>query len=224
MALPGGDAAARDTRRCAAGAVWEVGRDLTGLFAEDEAPIIAGMLRSGRNCVASSAAGRLFDAVACLLEVCDENSHEAQAAMALEALANPHFAASEESGLHAERFVHNEGAMLTVDLLAYVVDLRRRKEQGEGVSRLAWEFHEVFAAAWAHAALLASQQTGVKTVALSGGVFCNEIVTKRISERLAAQGLKVLRHEVVPPNDGGIAFGQAAVVTALLSRDAKGVK
>ena len=56
-----------------------------------------------------------------------------------------------------------------------------------------------------------SARTGLRVVGLSGGVFCNEIVTKRLSELLRAEGMTVLRHEVVPPNDGGISFGQAAV-------------
>ena len=79
---------------------------------------------------------------------------------------------------------------------------------------LAAEFHEAFCQAWAKAVQMASARTGLRVAGLSGGVFCNEIVTKRLSELLREQGMTVLRHEVVPPNDGGIAFGQAAVAMA----------
>ena len=58
------------------------------------------------------------------------------------------------------------------------------------------------------------EKTGFVCVVLSGGVFCNAIVTKRLGELLSEQGLHVLRHRVVPPNDGGLALGQAAVASA----------
>ena len=62
----------------------------------------------------------------------------------------------------------------------------------------------------------AAEQTGLKTVALSGGVFCNEIVSTELTGRAASRGrgLRVLRHRMVPPNDGGLSLGQAAIAAA----------
>ncbi len=208
--LPGGDAAARDTRRCAAGVMHALGRSIDGLFPSDQQVVVEAMLSSGRNCVTSSAAGRLFDAVAAILGVCDESTHEAQAAMALEALA---FSGKTKSRKQKAEIGAAHGEIL-VDLLPLIAELGDRKLRGEAVADLAAEFHEEFCQAWAQAVQLASVRTGLRVAGLSGGVFCNEIVTKRLSELLREQGMTVLRHEVVPPNDGGIALGQAAVATA----------
>ncbi len=211
--LAGGDAAARDTRRCAAGVLHVLGRPISWLFADDEQAIVEATLRSGRNCVTSSAAGRLFDAVAAMLGVCSENSHEAQAAMALEALAA---GGKAERGKQKAEIAESNGEM-EIDLLQAVADLGEKRMAGEPVADLAAEFHEIFCQAWANAVSTASGRTGLRVAGLSGGVFCNEIVTKRLTELLEEQGLTVLRHEVVPPNDGGIALGQAAVAMAQMA-------
>ncbi len=203
--LAGGDAAARDTRRCAAGVLWESGASLDGLLDDrPEQAMLSAMLERGTNVVRSSAAGRLFDAVAAILGVCMTNTHEAQAAMALESLA------SSAGPVKQLRIPPAKD----LDLLPYIAALRERRARGEEVAQLAAEFHEYFARSWAAATIDAAHATGVKIVGLSGGVFCNEIVTRRIAELLDLAGLRVLRHEVVPPNDGGLSLGQAAIALA----------
>ena len=211
--LAGGDQAARHTGRSAAGVLWEMGQDSAGLFEDPlEAAIVSGMLKSGENVIKSSSAGRLFDAAAAMLGICNENSHEAQAAMALESLAASYKGANVPTSeiKNQKSKIKNE-----IDILQFIVDLKPRHEDGEDSARLAWEFHEIFAQAWAAATIRASADTGVKIVALSGGVFCNEILTKRISALLSGAGLRVLRHKLVPPNDGGISFGQAAIASQI---------
>ena len=213
--LAGGDQAARHTRRSAAGVLWEMGQDSARLFEDPlEAAIVAGMLKSGENVIKSSAAGRLFDAAAAMLGICNENTHEAQAAMALESLA-----ASYEGAGVATSEIKNQKSKIKnefdIDILPFIARLKARHESGEDPSMLASEFHEIFAQAWAEATLRASAATGVTIVALSGGVFCNEIIIKRISALLSEAGLRVLRHKLVPPNDGGIAFGQAAIASQI---------
>lgn len=81
----------------------------------------------------------------------------------------------------------------------------------------AWAFHDHLAGAWESVVIEAVQRTGVRCVGLTGGVFCNELLTRLLSERIEGKGLRVLRHSVVPPNDGGLSLGQAAVAAARLS-------
>lgn len=216
--LAGGDVAARETRRCAAGVFFTEGacEEFHQLFTgATERMMIERMLTSGRNVVQSSAAGRLFDAAASILGVCDLNDHEARAAMRLEALAAGAQDCNFNSALTGKLCRESPSeALIIIDLLPYLVQMGVRK-QHQSVAELAREFHEVFAQAWAEATGRAANRTGIRVVALSGGVFCNEILTRRLTELLEAKQLTVLRHRVVPPNDGGIALGQAAIATAL---------
>ena len=87
-------------------------------------------------------------------------------------------------------------------------------ERGVGVGEIAGKFHEGFANLLVEAAARAAEATGLRTVALSGGTFQNRILLERVCELVEAGGLRVLHHRAVPPNDGGIALGQAVVAEA----------
>jgi hydrogenase maturation protein HypF len=232
MLLPGGDAAALDTRRSAAGLLWMAthGADqknpsedceafhqrMGSLFPDpSERDMLLQMLQSGAGCVASSAAGRVFDGMAALLSVCTRNEFEAQAPMALEAAAG---GIVPRPQLRAKEMVTRGPAGLTIDLTPLVRQLADAVGRGESKGQLAADFHEAFAQVWAAAVAEAARRTGRRIVGLSGGVFCNALLTRRLSELLAAQGLTVLRHQRVPANDGGIPFGQAAVAMGRLTR------
>jgi hydrogenase maturation protein HypF len=82
---------------------------------------------------------------------------------------------------------------------------------GAGVPRVAARFHNALAGATASACGILAGRHGLETVVLSGGVFQNRLLLERTARRLEADGLRVLLPERLPPNDGGIAFGQAAV-------------
>jgi hydrogenase maturation protein HypF len=164
--------------------------------------------------VASSSCGRLFDAVAALLGLCLENRFEAEAPMALESAAAGADAARPADGDYELR---EPGGLLEIDLAPFVRKLAHRPEHGATVPELAATFHEVLAAAWEAAVVKVSQETGLHTIVLSGGVFCNERLSGLLDHRLQKLGLRVLRHRDLPPNDGGIAYGQAAVATARLA-------
>jgi hydrogenase maturation protein HypF len=228
--LPGGDAAARDTRRCAASLLWMATHPADGkTLAKDceafhqrlsllfpdrfERDMLLAMLQSKAGCVASSAAGRVFDGVAALLGVCMQNDYEAQAPMALEAAASGIIPRLPVAG---EQFVTRTADTLVIDLSLLVLELVRAMSHGHSPQQLAADFHEGFAQAWATVVRQAARQTGRRIVGLSGGVFCNALLTRRLTELLADSGLTVLRHKQVPPNDGGISFGQAAVARARL--------
>jgi hydrogenase maturation protein HypF len=150
------------------------------------------------NAPLSSGMGRLFDAVAALLGVCDRISYEGQAAIELEWLAanvkaTPYrckVADGTIAGAELVRAAHD-------DLAA-----------GRSRAEIAAAFHEGVAAAGALACELAGDP---RTVVLSGGTFQNMRLLRATRQRLERLGFTVLAHRELPPNDGGVSFGQAAV-------------
>jgi hydrogenase maturation protein HypF len=177
-----------------------------------ERDMVAQMLRSDACCVPSSSAGRLFDGVAALLGLCQHNQYEAQAPCLLEAAAAQSTSALP---LHLDDWaLHQCDGLIEVDWSGLIRRLVGEISRGAEAGQLAMYFHQALAAALADAAAQAAQATGIKTVALSGGVFGNELFGEALSARLEQLGLRVLRHRQLPPNDGSIAFGQAAVAQA----------
>jgi hydrogenase maturation protein HypF len=212
--LPGGDVAAREPRRAALGLLYEAYgdrafemRDLLPLatFTEAELRILRHMLKSGLNAPLASSAGRLFDAIAALARLRQISGHEGQAAVELEGAAGG--AASKRC--YSFALIHDGGAAspdLTVDwapaLGALLADLRN----GVAVAEISVAFHNGLAAAIAEVAFRA----GEPNVVLSGGCFQNARLTETAVGFLRSAGFEPLWHRFVPPNDGGLAVGQAA--------------
>ncbi len=167
---------------------------------------VAALARSVLSPMTSSA-GRLFDAVAALCGVRDAVTYEGQAAVELEQAADP-----DERGTYAMTVA--EGLLRGSDLVRGVVDDLRA---GTPVPVVATRFHRGLVAGTARACGQVRSGTGLSTVALSGGVFQNELLTRWIVERLEHDGFRVLTHCRVPPNDGGISVGQVAVAAARTS-------
>jgi hydrogenase maturation protein HypF len=151
-----------------------------------------------------SSMGRLFDAVASLLGVRHRISYEAQAAIELEILAEA--AGSQSAGLTLP-----VGADGVIDHRPLIRALAAEVAAGIPAAILARAFHLAVAEAVADAAALIARPTGVRTVGLTGGVFQNVLLSGLCRTRLEARGLEVLTHHLVPPNDGGLALGQAAI-------------
>lgn len=146
------------------------------------------------NCVTSTSAGRLFDAVAATLGICTVSSYEGEAAMKLQA-----FAERSTKNFHAD---FNTTAEIFAEILV-------RRLDGENIFDTAKFFHESLAEFIARTCHKLSLRTKIKTVALSGGVFQNALLTSLTSAKLFHRGLNVLRHSMIPANDGGICIGQA---------------
>jgi hydrogenase maturation protein HypF len=165
---------------------------------------VAALTRSGTASPVTTSAGRLFDAVAALVGVRDVVSYEGQAAIELEQRV-----ADDAVGGYAARV--DDGAAVVIhaqDLVAAVVeDLR----DGAPAGGVAARFHRGVAEAIASAVVRVSVRCGLSTVALSGGVFQNVVLVDAVVDRLVARGFRVLLHQRVPPNDGGISLGQAVV-------------
>ena len=158
------------------------------------------LLDKNLNCVTSTSAGRLFDAVAAVLNVCKVSSHEGEAAMRLQAAAE-----CSTKNFHAD--------FATTDEI--FAELLNRRLSGENIFDLAKFFHVSLAALIGNVCAELSLRTKIKTVALSGGVFQNSLLSSLTSVELERRGLKVLRHSMIPANDGGICIGQAVHACAL---------
>ena len=152
------------------------------------------------NTAVSTSCGRLFDAASAILGIRYEQSFEGEAAIALE------FKATEYEG--EKDYVCED--LLDGDVIATEKIIRRLAEgklAGEDVRKLAYEFHYMLAKGVAQMAV--AKAGDIKTAALSGGCYQNKLLTKLTEKELKDNGFNVLLHSMVPPNDGGIALGQA---------------
>lgn len=197
--LPGGDAASRDGRRMAISYTIEAGVEL-----DDADPAIAAMVRSGVRSPYTSSAGRLFDAVASLLGVRDRARFDGQAACELEALA----ATSDDDGVYGFE-VHVKRSPWLIDVRPMIRTICGERTAKNDAAR---RFHRTLAAAIVETCAMLRAEHGVPHVALSGGVFQNAILTADVVDLLRSRDLIALRHRRVPPNDGGIAYGQLASI------------
>ena len=214
--LPGGDAAAKRPARMgyvmlreafgAGEAARLAERLLPGLDAAGRR-VIDEMVAGGVNCPATTSAGRLFDAAAALCGLCDTNTHHAQAPMELESAA---WTAESGQGEYPVTLREDGGLLLLsgADILRGLVNDRI---SGVSAAVCAARFHQSLARAAGDACLEIGRRTGLSTVALSGGVFANALLLRQLTETLRKRGFEVLANTVVPPGDGGISLGQAAV-------------
>jgi hydrogenase maturation protein HypF len=215
--LPGGDLAARMPWRAALGYLsLEPGIDRAFDYALRDVPpkereIAEVQVRRGLNAPIASSMGRLFDAAAAVIGVRRAASYEGQAAMELEALAG-----NRRGTVYPCRLLSREGRIL-LDPLPLLSRLGCRRVSGADPAGLAADFHESIASATAQIIRRLAQDTGLEVVALSGGVFQNARLLAALTMRLEADGLTVLVPRRLPPNDGAVSFGQAAVAAARLA-------
>lgn len=214
--LAGGDAASREPWRalfCHLHGAIDPGAWPQSLFETLPVATLEAMIRRGVNAPLASSAGRLFDAMAALLALTPQRqSFEGEAAMALQALAQtvpPHLAYPFDSREAADGLIEIDPTPMWRAALA---DLRRQQAH----ALIARRFHDGVARAFADNAARLARAHGIGTVALSGGVFQNVVLLEAVQARLTALGLESLIPEQVPVNDGGLAFGQAAVAAARL--------
>jgi hydrogenase maturation protein HypF len=205
--LPGGDASIRRPYRSALAHLWAAGLPWDGLapFMPDcDLGVFRRQLETGLNCVPTSSMGRLLDAIASILGIRQEVTYEAQSTIEMEALC----AATPPPLPEEFRFAIAPGEPRQIDpgpCLAALLGLRR---SGTPVDVLAAWVHEAVAELIIEGTVEASNETGITTVALSGGVFQNVRILTAAESKLSKLGFRVLVHHKVPPNDGGIALGQ----------------
>ncbi|GGB78664.1 carbamoyltransferase HypF [Marinobacterium zhoushanense] len=214
LPLPGGDAAAKEPWRMACAALHRMGRGdlIPTRFADKPAAALAGMLERGFICPPTSSLGRVFDAAAGLLGICERQTYEAEAPMRLEALAegvgklNP-------QGLYR---INEESGGLQLDLLPLLASLLDEPDPARGAAR----FQQELTLALSDWIIQAAEHSGLTQIALAGGCLLNLALRDGLHRQLNAVGLNVLLPVQMPANDAAISLGQAwAVRMKLLNKN-----
>jgi hydrogenase maturation protein HypF len=217
--LPGGEAAVHKPARMALAHLWQAGLpwedDLPPLKALSpaERSSLQAMLDRNLNSPLTSSIGRLFDAASALLGVRQVANYEGQAAIELEALADPQEASAYSFDIRPGIF---DPAPLWQAMLS---DLRAEVS----LPVIAARFHNSLVELSAELCAAVRSITGINTVALSGGVWQNRFLLEHSLRRLANHGFQVLVHRRVPANDGGLALGQALIASRCLVQGEHGL-
>ncbi|AKI97580.1 carbamoyltransferase HypF [Kosmotoga pacifica] len=194
VVMPGGEKAAKKPDLMATAYLFDAGMSLA---LEKEKLVQAASIKT-------SSVGRLFDAVASLLEICHENTYEGEAAMKLEGVA------SRGGGRVFLPFglVDSEGAW-EVDLRETIREILRLKERRVSIGELSYAFHHLLARVVLEICKKLRDEISENNVCLSGGVFQNSLLLSMCRKILSDSGFFVYTNEQVSPNDEGIALGQA---------------
>jgi hydrogenase maturation protein HypF len=211
IVLPGGDAAAREPWRAAAGVLVALGRgaEIAPRFGDHPAAsIVTQMLARDVHCVRTTSAGRVFDAAAALLGIAELNRHESEAAMALEAAATGYVdAAPWQNGWRVKG-----GVLDLLPLFEHVASAGAARDgDTERARHAAAAFHATLARAVADWAAREARAQRLTVIALAGGCWLNRLLRDAVVTQLTCDGFTVLEAIAAPPNDGGIALGQAWV-------------
>lgn len=229
-ALPGGAASVRDARRNAFALLSKLGllehpgaARLLDSLDEQTRSVTATMIERGINSPRTSSMGRLFDAAAAILGICDKATYEGEPAIELEAAAWR--ALSSESACPAGNIAgfsvtesSRPDACHVLNSRSLIEALLEGTRAGTAAYRLALDFHVAVARSSARIASDICVHEGIDTVALSGGVFMNRLLLQLLARELKSAGLTVLVPHTVPVNDGCIAYGQAAVARTRLAQ------
>jgi hydrogenase maturation protein HypF len=216
--LPGGDAAVKEPRRAAFGLLHELwgervsnckGLATIAAFSETELAALRTMLNRGVNSPWCSSIGRLFDAVASLIGLCQQMRFEGQAAMELEFALDD--CATDET-YNLPLVVRESASVLdwAPMIEAIIFDLKR----GISIGAISARFHNTLA----EAIVSVARKAGCERVALSGGCFQNRYLTEGAVTRLRKAGFQPYWHQRVPTNDGGIALGQVVAARRELAQ------
>ncbi len=213
--LPGGDLTARKPYRMALvyllealgeGGVGLAEKSLPALGSE-ERNLLVDRWRQGKHEIKTSSCGRIFDAVAAILGICDINNYEGQAAMELETAAGP--GTYEPYGYQLEK----SEAGWEMNVLPMWPDIIRDLSKGISREVISAQFHWTMVKMFADMLDKVRGESRINKVVLSGGVFHNQIILLELTRQLSKQGFEVFQHQLVPPGDGGIALGQAIIAS-----------
>jgi hydrogenase maturation protein HypF len=223
--LPGGEIAIKEPRRSALGMLYEIyGERLFDIngnshllkgrligFTTDELKVLHQLLVKKVNAPITSSVGRIFDAVASMLDLTQISNYEAQAAMLVE------FAADYSTHLYKEakkefyKFNIIEKNILYIDWQPMVEEILEDKSNNINVSSISQKFHNTIC----RIILDIAERIGENKIILSGGCFQNAILTENTIKLLQENNFSVYWHQRIPPNDGGISLGQIAAANIL---------
>jgi hydrogenase maturation protein HypF len=214
--MPGGEAAIRKPYRMALGylAAWFPGdldrfEPFLDRLDTREVGVVLKQVERGLNTPITSSCGRLFDAVAALLDVCQVAQYEGQAAIELQALADQTAAGTYPWDLA------DQGDRCIVDPAPLLWAVYADHQAGVPLPTIAMRFHRAVAEFTAALCQRLVAATGLRRVALSGGVFQNTLLLGEVLTRLCAADLEVYFHRRVPTNDGGLSLGQAVIAHSI---------
>jgi hydrogenase maturation protein HypF len=217
--LPGGDTAIRNPYRTALAHLWAAGVPWEETLAPVRAAtlversVVARQIERGVNAVPTSSMGRLFDAVAALAGVRQNVTYEAQAAIELEMLVDDSAvtrAAVYEWDLGGVQD-GTEGAVIEIGAGSVIREIAKDVQAGVPADAISARFHNSVAHMVAQVCRAIRDEAELNDVALSGGVWQNATLLRRTLDLLRGDGFEVYTHRIVPPNDGGLALGQAVV-------------
>lgn len=213
-ALPGGDAGVRNPCRMAlshlraAGVQWDSSLPCVAACDAAELSVVAQQLGTGFNTAPTSSMGRLFDAMSALTGVCERAGYEAEAAMLFEEVA---VSSIDSCGSPYVFELVGQLGPVVIDPARVLVAGAQDVLDGVPAGVISARFHRGTADMVVEVACRQRAATGLGTVALSGGVFLNALLTTLCERALTADGFQVLSHHHVPPSDAGIALGQVAI-------------
>ncbi|MDP3088897.1 MAG: carbamoyltransferase HypF [Methylotenera sp.] len=221
LPLAGGDRAAQEPWRMAAAVLHEAGRndEITQRFAnQPAAATVALMLQRGLNCPLAPSMGRLFDAAAGLLGLCETMAFDAEAAIALEQAATRYINTKGwPSALKNGWEMNHEGVLNLLPTLLYLADAQNAGLENEfDVDYGAAIFHATLVAALADWLEQASRSIGITDIACGGGCFFNQLLTTELHRQSNLLGLKMYTAQTISPGDSAIALGQAWIAARKL--------
>ncbi len=223
--LPGGEMAIKEPWRMALVHLRRIyGDDLldpdspvSGWFERLPGRQVLDLALKGVNAIETSSMGRLFDAVAFLLGCGERVSYEAEAAVALEALA---WSAGTCKSNYRFDFTDN-GSMIEIDPSPVLKGIIKDIDAGGSREEIARAFHESIAAMVAELSARFSEKHAAGNVIIAGGVFQNRLLCELVMKESAGASWQLYQHAIVPPNDGGISLGQARVAAAIMHGESK---
>lgn len=207
--LPGGDASIRKPARMALSTLWAYGLDWPQsnpaylALSQQEREILQFQLNAQINTPQTSSMGRLFDAVAALLGVRESISYEAQAAIELEAIADPHEKEYYPCVLDGS----------AIDVAPILSGILKDLDDRLSIAAIAGRFHQTIAHLALDLAIRLHRELHLSRFVLSGGVWQNQLLLKQTMFLLENEGFIPLIHRQTPPNDGCVAFGQAMIAS-----------
>ncbi|MCD6578208.1 carbamoyltransferase HypF [bacterium] len=215
-ALPGGDIASKEIWRMAVSYLKTANISIDKfdhLKKLNDHTAIEKMLSKNINSPLTTSAGRLFDAVAAILNITLKNTYHAQAPISLES-----FVDITKKGFYEYRIINNDD-IYQLNTSIIIEQLAKDHLNKIDISIIATKFHYTLAKASAELLKILSKKTGIKKACLSGGVFCNTYLSNMISEFSKEYNIDVYTHHLVSPNDNGLSYGQAVIGAANLKEN-----
>lgn len=208
--LLGGDLAARYPLRMVAGILskkmditeWLLDNEKHFPHGDEEIQVILHQSSKNNRVIQTTSCGRVLDAVAAMLDVCYERTYEGEPSVKLESTA------LEGKDVLAWNPIVKDNMLDTTQMMMEIFKSRERHCKRD----LAYSAHAYLARGLAQLAIEKAQENDTRDIGFSGGVACNEILTKLIEKSVEAAGFRFFVHEAIPPGDGGLSFGQAVAV------------